>query len=254
MNEVKNARIVVHIGATGSGKSAAMELELKSEPLPERFFAWDIKGEWSKKLGIPILTDWEMAARCLEAMKRGARLRVAFMPPLLDEAARGRMFTRLCAHFVGDPGKGVPPIANAGLLVEEASLVLKPGGGNEKLWLTLVNIQAREHGIALFVVAQRPTFIDKSSLANVTKLRVFKLGYGPDMDTLADVLRVPGEAVAAIRKLEYIERDTEAGEVRPGRLPFAPPPSSSAPAAAEASAPAARAPRAPRARRKARRT
>jgi hypothetical protein len=231
-----NARLVVHIGATGSGKSAKMHEELVADA-PQSLFAWDIKGEWAKKLGIPLVTDWEIAARVLEAMKRGQKLRVAFVPPLTNEVDRERMFRRLCAHFVGDQAKGIPPIRNAALLVEEASLVLKPGGGNEALWLALVNIQARENSVSLYVIAQRPTFIDKSSLANVTKLRVFKLGYAPDMKTLAATLRVSEEAVSAIKadrgqgwaRLEFIERDTDAGRTEPGILVLGRPPSAKKP-------------------------
>lgn len=230
------ARIVVHVGATGSGKSAKMHEELRADA-PASLFAWDIKGEWAKKLGIPLVTDWEVAARVLEAMKRGRRLRVAFMPPLLDEDARASMFRRLCGHYLGDEARGVPPIKNAALLVEEASLVLVPGGGNEKLWLALVNIKARENNVSLYVIAQRPTFLDKSSLANVTKLRAFKLGYAPDMRTLASCLRVSEEVVAAIKaergpgwaRLEYIERDTDAGRTAPGVLVFGTPPGIAAP-------------------------
>jgi hypothetical protein len=166
------------------------------------------------------------------------------------------MFRRLCAHYLGDEARRVPPIKNAALLVEEASRVLKPGGGNERLWLALVNIKARENNVSLYVIAQRPTFLDKSSLANVTKLRAFKLGYAPDMKTLGACLRVPEEAVAAIRaekgpgwaRLEYIERDTDAGRTAPGVLTFGAPPSSSS--SAQEPAPPPREPKAQKRRKR----
>jgi hypothetical protein len=216
---VKNANILLAIGATGSGKTTWLLRELHAAR-HARLFVFDPKRDYADALGLPIVRDWPTAARCLKALHDPRRaLAVAFRYPILDERLRREQFARVCELAMQGGGMG--------LVIEEAALLVEPGTGNAAMWKGLVTLGARDRQISLYVATQRPALIDKTTLANCTRLRVFKLGYPEDQKVCAQALGVPVARVAALGKLEYLERNTDTGEITQGRLEFPAAPASS---------------------------
>ena len=206
------AEIVVAIGATGSGKSTWIKSLLPSADRP-RLIAFDPLGEYSRALGIPQTSDWTIAARVCMALAQDPKreIRLAYVPPLWDHKKRRAQFGRLCrlVHAAG----------NMALIVEEAHLVCEPGQGNEQNWTTLV-ATARHRKVSVFVSAQRPAMLDKTTIDNLTALRVFKIASAPSRKYLAEILGTKPEVIGAIQKLEFIEYNSNTGELTPGKLQF----------------------------------
>lgn len=207
----KNARILLAIGATGTGKTTWLTRELK-RARPRSLFVWEQKADYARALNIPMLEDWAIAARALAKMRAGAALRFGFRPPITRRAAMLKMFARVLEE--------VSACQDLDFVVEDAGTVLEPGTGNPHAWHNLVSLHARERAIRVYAASTRPARIDKDSLGNCTKLRVFKLGYPEDQDAMRRALGVPLEAVAELKKLQFIERDTDSGALYFGELRF----------------------------------
>lgn len=69
-----------------------------------------------------------------------------------------------------------------------------------------ITTQGRHAGLHVLGAAQRPTLIDKTFLANCTRVRCFQLGYESDIQTMAKEVRAPAELLAGL-----VTRDTPGG-------------------------------------------
>jgi hypothetical protein len=66
--------------------------------------------------------------------------------------------------------------------------------------------------------SQRPASVDKDFLGQCTLLHTGRLGSLSDLQTMADLLMIPRDRLAALRPLEWLERDADRGEVTAGKV------------------------------------
>lgn len=182
MSVTNQPRIVAFIGASGSGKGVSINQELK-ELAPSRLVIWDPRNEYAKHA--PAVSSVAALARALLAA-RGGPVRVRFVPD--GNANLQEAFQQVC-RAVFAAGRLV-------FVAEELSDVTTASFA-PPAWRRITT-QGRHAGLYVIGAAQRPTLIDKTFLANCTRVRVFQLGYDDDMRTMSKEVRAPVEELAAL--------------------------------------------------------
>lgn len=62
--------------------------------------------------------------------------------------------------------------------------------------------------------------IDKDFLGNATLIHTGRLVYPEDIGAVTKAMQIEANAVAALQPLEWIEKDTQTGKRRAGRVVF----------------------------------
>lgn len=183
------------LGASGSGKSSLIKLELLAAG-PQRLVIWDPKREY-KKFGRPLRKLAELAR---DAMAR--RFAVVFEPEL-GRAAMRKQFNVFCqiAERAGD----------CFVVVDELADVTEPNWAPEG-WERLTR-QGRHAGITIRGASQRPADIDKSFYGNASHVAVFRMNAEGDVKRCAALLDVPAATIRTLAPLEWIERDMTNGKL-----------------------------------------
>lgn len=207
MSGARNAvSIGAILGASGSGKSSLMKLELLAVQ-PARLLIWDPKREYGSYA--PPIPGTRTAPSSLEdlvtkALNAGARgsFRLSFRP-LLGRKAMRDQFNVFCqvAERAG----------NCFVLVDELADVTEPGWAPEG-WERLTR-QGRHAGITIRGASQRPAEIDKSFYGNASRAAIFRMNAESDVTRCAALLGVDPRQVRELAPLEWYERDMLSGQV-----------------------------------------
>lgn len=181
---VKNKpNIEAYVGASGSGKGVSINRRL-AELQPARMILWDPRAEYAKHArAVSSLAD--LVGDVKRAGAAGP-IRVRFVPggaTKLEDA-----FAIVCrlAFAAG----------NLVFVAEELSDVTRPSW-SPPAWRRVCT-QGRHAGLHVLGATQRPALIDKTFLANCTRVRCFQLGYDSDIKAMAAELRAPVDAVAGL--------------------------------------------------------
>lgn len=185
------ADIRVSIGATGSGKTHQLRLVIRT--WRDRVLAWDWKDEFVELPQARSISD--LATRA----KRQPRLR--YVPDMLKNIDQQfEMFCRVAWHVqAADPGTCML------LVVEEASEVCRSNYAPP--WWSRILTQGRVWGFTPYVLGQRPTQMDKSTIGNATWLRCGRLTYKPDAQSMGEVVNVPRERIMKLEDRQAFEFD-----------------------------------------------
>jgi len=192
------------LGASGSGKSSLMKLELIALD-PPRLMVWDPKGEYGAYgSAVPGTRSRPSALDDLVRKVAGAGERSSFklvFRPVLSRSAMRDQFNVFCqlAERAG----------NCFVLVDELADVTEPGWAPEG-WERLTR-QGRHAGITIRGASQRPAEIDKSFFGNASHIAVFRMNAEGDVDRCAKLLGVDSVRVRSLAPLEWIERDMLTG-------------------------------------------
>lgn len=191
------ARIIVVCGSSGSGKSAWVKQQLAGAA---RVCAWDPDGEYAELRGFTAITRARDLPRVLARSRAG---RFAFVAPLaaFDHWA-------LCVFGWG----------NCVAIAEETADVTSPGKAPPGFGQLIR--KGRRRGITLYAITQRPSESDKTALGNATRLHVCQMVRAKDRAYMAAELDCPPENLAALKPLEFIERDMRTGEILRGIVKF----------------------------------
>lgn len=190
MSVLNKPQIEAYIGASGSGKGVSINSRLR-ELQPARLVIWDPRNEYGKQaravssLAV-LVSDLKQAAT--------GPVRVRFVPGGSIKIADA--FDLVC--------KAVFACGNMTFVAEELSDVTSASFA-PPAWRRITT-QGRHQGLHVLGAAQRPTLIDKTFLANCTRVRCFQLGYDDDIKTMAKETRAPVEAIAGL-----VTRDTPGG-------------------------------------------
>ncbi len=211
----KRAAIEAFIGASGSGKGVSIHRRL-AELKATRLVVWDPRDEYGK--WAPGYTDFPHFIGALRHAK-GGPVRARYVPG--DHIDLDEAFAIVC--------KLVFAAGNTVFLAEELSDVTKPSYA-PAAWRKCIT-QGRHQGLHIIGAAQRPALIDKTFLANCTRVRCMALGYDEDEKTMAKELKVPLDLVQAIvakesadgeqptwADLMYLERDRRHRTLTAGML------------------------------------
>lgn len=189
------ARIVVVCGSSGSGKSAWVKQQTRTDP---RLIVWDPDDEYE---GIRRITGRRALVATLQKATGPARLR--YVGPLSDFDYWAR-----CAFAWG----------NCTAVAEETADVTTPAKAPEG-WGMLVR-RGRKRGIAIYGVTQRPAESDKTIVGNATLIHVGRLARSQDRAYMAAELDAPRQRLDALQPLEWLERDMATGQITAGKLKF----------------------------------
>ncbi len=164
---------------------------------------WDLLGEWSTRYRCARVSSFsELAARI------DTRARLAFHRPGM---AAGRDFETFCRlAFVWlrlEPGA---------LVIEETATVTHAGKA-PAAWGDVVRMSLR-YGVELYALTQRPAESDKTAFGNASVVHAGRFTLPRDRAAIAEYLDVPVDVVAALRPLDWIERDHVTGVTRTGRV------------------------------------
>lgn len=195
------ANIIAVMGASGSGKSTFVKRSLKKTT--PRLLIWDALDEYGG-FGAEIDT----LGGLLDVMA-AKRFKAVFRPSA-DQSVRDKQFDLLC--------RAAMAAGNLTLVVEELRFVTKPS--RAPLGWAQVCLTGRHVGLTVYGTSQRPASIDKDFLGNATVIRTGLLPYPEDEKAVAKAMKIDPAEIAALRPLEWIERNKSTGTLTKGRLIF----------------------------------
>lgn len=189
----------VLIGSTGSGKSTHIRNELR-RLRPRRTVIWDRKREYSDiaSYRAPTLAD------AIRAMG-GEVYCIVYTPPADPKAAK-REFDLFChaAYVAG----------NLVLVAEELSVVTSSQSAPP--WWSECTSGGRHVDLLIYATSQRPAALDGMVKDNATRVRTGRLNTMGSIETMADMLMVDKGKILTLQPMEFIERDTNTGEIGGG--------------------------------------
>lgn len=195
------ASIIAVLGASGSGKSAWIKRQIAKAG---RLLIWDAMHEYGAH-GVVVS---ELARMC-ELMAKEKRFAIVFQP-VTDPAKRAQQFDLFCRIALA--------AGNLLLVVEELRFVTTPS--RAPVGWAQVCLTGRHKGLKVIGASQRPASIDKDFLGNATVIHVGRLVYPEDVRAVSRASQIPEPDIAALRPLDWIEKDMTAGKFSRGRLTF----------------------------------
>lgn len=193
----REGRLYCVTGASRSGKSLWTAQRVARA---RRLLVWDLIGEWSTVYRCRRVSTLRELVACLERNER-----VAFFHPHMLEQFDA--FCRVAWCWLR--------LAPGALVIEETASVTHPGKA-PPAWGAIVRMGLR-YGVDVYALTQRPAESDKTAFGNASVIHAGRCQTPDDRATMAKYLDVPIAAVAALRPLEWIERDA-AGGLRKGRV------------------------------------
>ena len=205
-NRANDANIVAVIGASGAGKTTYVMREI-AKAKPKRVLIWDTKGEFADEGHAQRV---ESLSDLIRLTKGKASFKLALVPygAGKDLIQLFDLFTRL-AHALG----------NLTVICEELSDVCRGGSCSAAGWRKCIT-QGRTAGLVIYALSQRPTLMDKDTLANASKIRCGRLGWKTDAKMLAPVMWCEESDLINLKPLEYVEFDSKTRQVEKGILTF----------------------------------
>ena len=199
------ARIIAVMGASGSGKSTYIKRFLR-KPKPARLMVWDPMREYSE-FG-QVYDSLGGMVDMLGKIGKG-KFSIVFQPAS-NEKARAKQFDVFCGLALA--------LGDLTMVAEELKFVTKPGYAPIR-W-SAVTMTGRHKGLTVIGASQRPASIDKDFLGNCTVIRTGRLAYPEDMKAVSRSMQVPESEIAALKPLEWIEKDLSTAAVKRGKITF----------------------------------
>lgn len=198
------AQIIAVMGASGSGKSTFIKRLLR-KPKPARLMIWDPMREYSEFGQV-----FDTLCLLVDHLGRDSKKFAVVFQPSVNDKARARQFDVFCGLSMA--------LGDLTLVVEELKFVTRPGYAPVR-W-SAVTMTGRHKGLTVIGASQRPASIDKDFLGNCTMIRTGRLAYPEDVKALSKSMQVPDADIAALKPLEWIEKDMASGSVQSGKLTF----------------------------------
>jgi hypothetical protein len=196
-NSTWTDHVAGRFGARDSGKSHDVKAELAASS-PPRLIIIDAMDEYGAHA--------ERVATLVDLVRRssGPEWRLRYVPPDVgteaERLARSEMFCKLAW------ARG-----RLRMVIEEAQLYTRASSA-PPAWAQCT-LRGRHRQIAIDAITQRPALIDKNFFSNATWLRTGRLNFEPDVQCMAQALRVDRLTVGALQGREWIARDMRTGEL-----------------------------------------
>ncbi|HWP19768.1 MAG TPA: hypothetical protein VNO84_11615 [Burkholderiaceae bacterium] len=197
-----DARIWGVVGASGTGKGVWIKQKLR-EDNPPRLIAWDFKAEYG---------EFAKQAPTLDAVRRAmiaagnGPLRMRYVPRGAGEKALRAEFEALCEL--------VYAFGHCTFIAEELANVTTPGWA-PAAWRKMTT-SGRHEAVHIIGATQSPALVDKSFLGNCTLIHCCALREHLHRVAVARSMDIDPGRIAALVKLQWIEKDFDTGEVRDG--------------------------------------
>jgi hypothetical protein len=191
-------RLFVVAGASRSGKTLWTAQQIARV---RRVLVWDLLGEWSTRYRCARVSSFDELVARIDTPRR-----LAFHRPGM--VGDFETFCRLAFVWLR--------LAPGALVIEETASVTHAGKA-PAAWGDVVRMSLR-YGVELYALTQRPAESDKTAFGNASVIHAGRAVTPADRRTLAEYLDVPVATVAALRPLEWIERDYVTGVSRKGRV------------------------------------
>lgn len=200
-----DGRIILVTGSTGAGKTAWTMQQVAHEP---RLLVWDAKAEWGARERCRVLDGSNAFEKLIAATIPLQPGRIAYRVPVSRES-----FDLFCraAWIWCRAGVGA-------LIVEELADVTPPGKA-PPAWGEIVR-KSRSVGTTVYALTQRPAESDKTVVGNAAVMHCGLMAFADDRRYMARCLDVPEAKVAALGRLQYIERDLRARTLAHGKVEF----------------------------------
>jgi DNA helicase HerA-like ATPase len=207
------------VGATGTGKSATLKLELRT--LGASSPPWAILVDPDNEYGSEIVSTLTVSSLAeitrLSIAGEVSRGWYRFVPSD-DRRLAVRQFSFLCALA----WTWATRLRRETLLLVDELAEFTAANEAPAAWRRLVK-RGRKQGISVLAASQRPAEIDKTIFSNASRIRVYRLGYDADQAAAAAALGVQRAQVAALQGHDFLERNALAGGgLTAGSLHFAP--------------------------------
>ena len=193
-------------GASGSGKSTFIKRAI-AKAKPARLLIWDPMQEYAE-FGQVTQSLGELVAQIAAGGKRG-KFSLVYQPSS-DEKTRAKQFDVFCGLAMA-AGQLV-------LVVEELKFVTKPSWSPVR-WAQ-VTMTGRHRCLRVIGASQRPASIDKDFLGNCTTIHTGRLAYPEDVRAVAKAMGVDEAGIAALKPLEWIEKNMQTGQTSRGVITF----------------------------------
>lgn len=206
--ERTDGRLIVVTGKTRSGKTAWTEQQTRSA---KRLLVWDAMAQWGTEFNCKVVTTWSDLAKHCKADAPDARL--AMQCKVNRE--NFEVFCALAMIFL--------KMRISTIVIEEIADVSSPAKASQN-WGELIRKGLR-YQPTIYALTQRPQESDKTLLNMASAAHCHCIGFLPDQTYIANnLLAVPVEKVAALKPLEFIEKDYASGKVTTGKVSFGPAP------------------------------
>lgn len=204
--ERKDGRLIVVTGKTRSGKTAWTEQQTREV---KRLLVWDAMAQWGDQFNCKIITQWTELLKYCKADAPDARLAVQCKV----NKENFEIFCALAMIFL--------KLRVSTIVVEEIADVSSPAKASQN-WGELLRKGLR-YEPTIYALTQRPQESDKTMLTMASLAHCHHIAFLPDQTYIANnLLGVDVEKVAALKPLEYIEKDYLTGQIATGKVSFGP--------------------------------
>lgn len=203
-----DARIIGVIGASMQGKGLYVKYELLGKYFKshDKIIVWSPYEHRDHYVDVIKGVKVESFAN-FGAVLRAGHKRIVFVPSN-DAATMDKQFEQFCAVAWH--------IKDAVLVVEELSLVTKPGYA--PLAWKKISTGGRGELAAIVGISQRPQGMDKDFLGNCTEIRCYRVNSQGAVKIMADTMFVHKTEIAGLQQFHYIHRLVNQGKNTPGHV------------------------------------
>jgi len=201
----QDAQFSAIMGATGCGKTYELKKRLAKKKRP-RTFIWSPKEPLDNYAGlysgsVIVRTANEVLRELGKAGKKGA-FHLVFVPSL-NQKNDTALFNVICKMLLA--------LGNLTLIVEELHTVTTATHAADG-WRQIC-FMGRGYGLHVFGLSQRPASVDKAFMASLSSIHVGRLPHPPDQKSIAEVLGIKAEEVAALNGYSAIQKNMQTGEI-----------------------------------------
>lgn len=196
-------------GRSRSGKSAWAKQAVADA---RRLVVWDPDDEWgdSGRGVVRVGSLSRLALLMWRHAEEGFRFR--FVPRSVGQELHGAWAAIVLAWATEFDGYGIAAVS------DELADVTSPGKASAG-WGQLVR-RGLKRGVSLYSISQRWAEADKSAFGNCSRVVAFASSSDQDVRYLSSRVRVPGDVLSGLKRLEFVDYSTVTGEYSVGLLKF----------------------------------
>lgn len=205
MGNEQEARFIAIIGVTGCGKSTELKRRLRQKKR-HRTLIWSPKEAVDNYAGLyagsVVVRSCGEVLEILKKAGAAGKFHIVF-EPTLNQKRDTELFSVVCKMLL--------LAKNLTLIAEELHSVTTASHAPDG-WRKIC-FMGRAYGVEVFGLSQRPASVDKAFMGSVSEVYCGRLPHAPDQKTMAEILGVNRQEVAALVGYQSITRDMNSGKI-----------------------------------------